>query len=46
MTAAYGTGQIAGPLVAGMLLAHTHSFALSLVSAAAALLAGALVSLL
>lgn len=46
MTAAYGAGQIAGPLVAGMLLAHTHSFALSLVSAAAALLAGALVSLL
>jgi MFS family permease len=46
MTAAYGAGQIAGPLVAGVLLAHTHSFALSLVSAAVALLAGALASLL
>lgn len=46
MTAAYGAGQIAGPLVAGVLLAHTHSFAPSLASAAGALLAAALVSLL
>jgi MFS family permease len=46
MTAAYGVGQIAGPLVAGVLLAHTHSFASSLASAACALLVGALVSLI
>jgi MFS family permease len=46
MTAAYGAGQIAGPLVAGTLLAHTHSFASSLASAASALLVGALVSLI
>lgn len=46
MTAAYGAGQIAGPMVAGVLLAHTHSFASSLMSAAIALLVGALVSLL
>jgi hypothetical protein len=46
MTAAYGVGQIAGPLVAGALLTRTHSFALSLICAASALVAGALVSLL
>jgi len=46
MTAAYGVGQIAGPLVAGALLAHTHSFSPSLASAAASLLVAALVSLL
>ncbi len=46
MTAAYGAGQIAGPLVAGVLLAHTHGFGSSLASASAALLVGALVALL
>ncbi len=46
MTAAYGAGQIVGPLVAGVLLTHAHSFAPSLATAAGALLAGALVSLL
>ncbi|HEY8027835.1 MAG TPA: YbfB/YjiJ family MFS transporter [Burkholderiaceae bacterium] len=46
MTAAYGVGQIAGPLVAGALLAQTHSFSLSLMSAAVALLAAALAALL
>ena len=46
MTAAYGAGQIAGPLVAGTLVAYTHSFSLSLVSATVALVVAALVSLL
>jgi hypothetical protein len=46
MTAAYGGGQIAGPLVAGVLLMYTNSFASSLASAAVALLVGALMSLL
>ena len=46
MTAAYGVGQIIGPLVAGVLVAHTQSFSLSLASAAAALVAAALVSVL
>jgi hypothetical protein len=46
MTAAYGAGQIVGPLVAGTLVAYTHSFSLSLLSAAAALVVAALVALL
>jgi MFS family permease len=45
MTAAYGAGQIAGPLVASALLTRTHSFALSLICAASALVAGAFISL-
>ncbi|MDH6150790.1 MULTISPECIES: YbfB/YjiJ family MFS transporter [Paraburkholderia] len=40
-TAAYGIGQIAGPLVAGPIAAHTGSFSLALWLAAGALLAGA-----
>jgi MFS family permease len=40
-TAAYGIGQIAGPLVAAPIAAHTGSFSLALWLAAAALLAGA-----
>lgn len=40
-TAAYGIGQIAGPLVAAPLAASTGSFSPSLALAAAALLAGA-----
>ncbi len=40
-TAAYGFGQIAGPLVAAPIAAHTGSFTLALWLAAAVLLAGA-----
>ncbi|MEX3896345.1 YbfB/YjiJ family MFS transporter [Paraburkholderia sp. BR10954] len=40
-TAAYGIGQIAGPLVAAPIAAHTGSFALALWLAAGALLTGA-----
>ncbi|MGF6728579.1 MFS family permease [Paraburkholderia youngii] len=40
-TAAYGIGQIAGPLVAAPIAAHTGSFSLALWFAAGALLAGA-----
>ncbi|MEX3785527.1 YbfB/YjiJ family MFS transporter [Paraburkholderia sp. BR14374] len=40
-TAAYGIGQIAGPLVAAPIAAHTGSFWLALWLAAGALLAGA-----
>jgi hypothetical protein len=39
MTAAYGVGQILGPLVAQALFEHSHSFDASLWAAAAALLA-------
>ena len=45
MTAAYGVGQIVGPVVAGVLVAHTKSFSLSLVSASVALVVAALISL-
>jgi MFS family permease len=41
-TAAYGIGQIAGPLVAAPIAVHTGSFTLALWLAAAALLLGAL----
>lgn len=44
MTAAYGVGQIAGPLVAGWLYARSQSFTLSLVLAASALWLGALLA--
>lgn len=40
-TAAYGVGQIVGPLVAAPIAAHTGSFSLALWLAAAALLLGA-----
>ncbi|WP_233802430.1 YbfB/YjiJ family MFS transporter [Paraburkholderia sp. HP33-1] len=42
-TAAYGIGQIAGPLVAAPIAAHTGSFSPALWLAAGALLAGAVV---
>lgn len=45
MTASYGLGQILGPLVAGRLFAMTASFDASLWSAAAALVAGAILCL-
>ena len=41
-TAAYGLGQIVGPLVAALIAAHTGSFSLALWLAAGALLAGAI----
>lgn len=44
MTAAYGIGQIIGPLVASALYARTHSFSPSLWSATAALWLGALLT--
>jgi len=37
LTAAYGIGQIAGPLASSALMGHSHSFTLPLVSAAGAL---------
>ncbi|MGO4325993.1 YbfB/YjiJ family MFS transporter [Cupriavidus sp. 2TAF22] len=43
MTATYGVGQVAGPLVADALMAHSHSFAGPLAAAAAALLAATVV---
>jgi fucose permease len=42
MAAAYGVGQIAGPLVSNALVAHTHSFDRPLLSAGGALVIGAL----
>ncbi|EHP44642.1 major facilitator transporter [Cupriavidus basilensis OR16] len=41
MTAAYGVGQIAGPLVSTALMAHSHSFSGPLAAAAGTLLAAA-----
>jgi len=41
-TAAYGVGQIIGPLVAAPIAVHTGSFSLALWLAAGALLLGAL----
>lgn len=46
MTALYGVGQIAGPLVAGHLYQITGSFSPSLFSAAAALLVAALLAVI
>lgn len=46
MTVVYSVGQIAGPLVANGFYAHTHSFSWSLAAAAAALVCGALASIL
>jgi predicted MFS family arabinose efflux permease len=45
MTAAYGVGQIVGPLIAGVLHGRTRSFDSSLALAAVALLAAAALSL-
>ncbi|CAM2156018.1 Sugar transporter [Pararobbsia alpina] len=45
MTAAFGVGQIAGPLVSTALFAHTHTFDASLSVAAAALAAAAVLCL-
>lgn len=42
LTAAYGIGQIAGPLASTVLMGHSHSFTWPLVSAAGALLAATL----
>jgi MFS family permease len=44
MTAAYGVGQIVGPLVSGALFARTHSFDLPLAAAAAGLAVAALLT--
>lgn len=46
MTVVYSVGQIGGPLVANGFYAHTHSFSWSLIAAAAALVGGALASIL
>jgi hypothetical protein len=46
MTAAFGVGQIAGPLVSNALVAHTHSFDLPLLFAGGALVIGALACLI
>jgi hypothetical protein len=46
MTAAYGVGQIAGPLVSNALIAHTHSFDQPLLCAGGALVVGAFVCLI
>jgi hypothetical protein len=43
LTAAYGVGQIAGPLISDRLISHTHSFDQPLIVAATALVAAALV---
>jgi len=45
MTAAFGAGQIAGPIAAGWLIDRTHSFALPSMIGAAALVAGAAIAL-
>jgi MFS family permease len=45
MTAAFGVGQIAGPLVSSALFAHTHTFDASLSAAGIALAIGAALSL-
>jgi MFS family permease len=45
LTAAYGVGQIAGPLLSDRLVAHTHSFDQPLFAAGAALVAGASICL-
>jgi hypothetical protein len=42
LTAAYGIGQILGPLAANQLFAHTQSFNQPLMAAAAALIIAAL----
>jgi MFS family permease len=42
MTAAYGVGQIVGPLVSNALFSHTHSFNQPLIAAGAALVVAAL----
>ena len=42
MTAAFGLGQIAGPLVSRALFAQTHTFDASLLVAGAALIVGAI----
>jgi MFS family permease len=42
LTAAYGLGQIVGPLVSDQLVAHTHSFDQPLIAAAVALVGAAL----
>jgi len=44
MTVVYSVGQIAGPLVANGFYARTHSFSWSLITAAVALVCGALIS--
>ncbi|WP_203142754.1 YbfB/YjiJ family MFS transporter [Marinobacter mangrovi] len=44
MTLAYGIGQIIGPLLADGLYAVSHTFASSLLAAAAALIVATLVS--
>jgi len=45
MTAGFGVGQIAGPVVAGWLIDRTHSFALPSLIAAMALVAGAAIAM-
>lgn len=46
MTAAFGVGQIAGPLVSSALFAHTHAFDASLSAAGVALAVGAALCLI
>ncbi|MFM0736473.1 YbfB/YjiJ family MFS transporter [Paraburkholderia xenovorans] len=46
MTVIYGIGQIAGPMVANVLYAHSHTFSSSLVAAAGALIVAAIMSVL
>jgi len=45
MTAGFGVGQIAGPIVAGWLIDRTHSFAPPSLIAAAVLAAGAMIAM-